>query len=215
MSRSKKGSVSIGADKGFLRLYWRYQGQRYYLPVGLPDTPINRSVAQKKATTIEMDILAENFDPTLKRYKTGENHSSITIGVLFEQFTEYKSGFVDSRTLAKYQACLGYVSDFLGERKATEISEKLAIAFSHWLRDKMTPVTAKDYLSLIKAAYDYGIKEELVEVNPWVDVVKRFKVPPKQKPKPFTIEEIQNIIQTFRSSPYYSYYTDYVEFLFP
>ncbi|MEL7039276.1 MAG: phage integrase SAM-like domain-containing protein, partial [Cyanobacteria bacterium J06592_8] len=98
---------------------------------------------------------------------------------------------------------------------ATEISEKLAIAFSHWLRDKMTPVTAKDYLSLIKAAYDYGIKEELVEVNPWVDVVKRFKVPPKQKPKPFTIEEIQNIIQTFRSSPYYSYYTDYVEFLFP
>lgn len=214
MSRSKKGSVSIGADKGFLRLYWRYQGKRYFLPVGLPDTPINRSLAQRKATTIELDILSENFDPTLKRYKTGDNRSSIAVGVLFEQFMEYKSGFLDSRTLEKYRTCLRYVSDFLGERKASEIGEKLTIAFSHWLQEKMSAPTAKEHLSLLKAAFDYGIKQDLVEVNPWTDVVKRFKLPPKQKPKPFTLSEIQKIIQTFKDSPYYSYYTDYVEFLF-
>lgn len=142
MSRSKKGSVSIGADKGFLRLYWRYQGKRYFLPVGLSDTTLNRSLAQRKATQIELDILSGNFDSTLKRYKTGDNSSSITVGVLFEQFTQYKSAFVDSRTLEKYRACLGYISDFLGERKACEVSEKLVIAFSQWLQEKMTPPTA-------------------------------------------------------------------------
>jgi integrase len=78
----------------------------------------------------------------------------------------------------------------------------------------MTPPTAKEHLSLLKAAFDYGIKQELIEVNPWADVVKRFKLSPKQKPKPFTIDEIQKILQAFKNSRYYSYYTDYVEFLF-
>lgn len=79
---------------------------------------------------------------------------------------EYKSGFLDSRTLEKYRACLRYVSDFLEERKASEIGEKLAIAFSHWLQEKMSAPTAKEHLSLLKAAFDYGIKQDLIEVNP-------------------------------------------------
>ncbi|MGF1492106.1 MAG: tyrosine-type recombinase/integrase [Microcoleaceae cyanobacterium] len=214
MARSKKGSVSIGADKGFLRLYWRYKTERYFMTVGLPDTPLNRSLAQQKATQIELDILADNFDPTLRRYKTGESSSSITVGVLFEKFTEYKAERVDSRTLEKYRACLGYISDFLGERKANEVDEKLAIAFSHWLKEKMAARTAKEHLALIRAAFDYGIKEGLAKINPWTDVVKRFKVPPKQKAKPFTLQEIRKIIETFRQNAYYGYYTDYVEFLF-
>lgn len=214
MGRSKKGSVSIGADKGFLRLYWRYQGERYYLTVGLPDTPLNRTLAQTKATQIEMDILANNFDTTLKRYKSGDTTSYIAVGVLFERFTEYKSKQVDSRTLEKYRACLGHVSDFLGERKTNEVDERLANAFSQWLREKLAPRTAKEHLALLKAAFDYGIKEGWVKGNPWTDVVKYFKLPPKQKSKPFTLEEIKKIIATFKKNPYYSYYTDYVEFLF-
>jgi integrase len=50
--------------------------------------------------------------------------------------------------------------------------------------------------------------------NPWVEVVRHVKVPPKQMPKPFTKEEIGAIIQAFRADRYYSHYTDFVEFLF-
>ncbi|MDJ0707169.1 MAG: DUF3596 domain-containing protein [Leptolyngbyaceae cyanobacterium MO_188.B28] len=51
-----KGSVSIEDFQGRLRLRWRYQGKRYALSIGLPDSKINRQVAQKQATVIELDI---------------------------------------------------------------------------------------------------------------------------------------------------------------
>lgn len=44
-------------------------------------------------------------------------------------------------------------------------------------------------------------------------MLKRIKVPPKQAPKPFTRAEMTKIIETFRGDRYYSFYTDYVEFL--
>ncbi|MDX2272697.1 MAG: DUF3596 domain-containing protein [Cyanobacteriota bacterium] len=37
-------------------LHWRYQGQRYTLSIGLPDSKVNRQLAQGKATQIELDM---------------------------------------------------------------------------------------------------------------------------------------------------------------
>jgi integrase len=45
-------------------------------------------------------------------------------------------------------------------------------------------------------------------------MVSRVRVPPKQRPKPFSLEEIEKIIRAFRTDRYYSHYADYVEFLF-
>jgi len=40
------------------------------------------------------------------------------------------------------------------------------------------------------------------------------KVPPKQRSKPFTREEMEKIIEGFRTDRHYHHYTDYVTFLF-
>jgi len=45
-------------------------------------------------------------------------------------------------------------------------------------------------------------------------MTKRIKPAPKQPSKPFSKEEMGEIIQAFRSDRYYHYYADYVEFLF-
>jgi integrase len=52
----------------------------------------------------------------------------------------------------------------------------------------------------------------MVSSNPWVDV--RLKVPPQQRPKPFSRREVKAIIQGFRDDRHYCYYADFVEFLF-
>lgn len=67
--KSPKGSVSVENFQGRLRLRWRFEGKRYALSIGLPDSKINRQVAQQKATIIELDIASGNFDATLKKYK--------------------------------------------------------------------------------------------------------------------------------------------------
>jgi integrase len=50
--------------------------------------------------------------------------------------------------------------------------------------------------------------------NPFQGVAKRFRALPVQHQATFTGEEVRKIIQGFRSSRYYSHYTDYVFFKF-
>ena len=67
--RKPKGEVSVESYRGFLRLRWRVNGQRYSINLGLPDDVINQQIATQKAHAIRLDILLDNFDPTLKKYR--------------------------------------------------------------------------------------------------------------------------------------------------
>ena len=46
--KAPKGTVSVQVFKDRLRLCWSYHGKRYFLYVGLPDSKINRVVADTK-----------------------------------------------------------------------------------------------------------------------------------------------------------------------
>ncbi len=65
MANQTKRIVQVGADKGWLRLKWIYQEKRYALTLGLPDSNVNKTVAQQKAHQIELDIASGHFDLTL------------------------------------------------------------------------------------------------------------------------------------------------------
>jgi len=119
-NRASKGTVQVEDLQGRLRLRWRYEGLRYALSVGLPDSKVNRKVAQRKAHLIELDIVSGNFDPTLKKYKTHihTQHTQITVVALFKGFIEYKAKGIYLRSLEKYQATIGYLSQFFKEKPA-------------------------------------------------------------------------------------------------
>jgi Arm DNA-binding domain len=68
-SKSSKGSVVVNVDKSYLRLRWSWGGKRYVFSLGLLDSKINRVVAERKAKLIERDILTEQFDPILEKYR--------------------------------------------------------------------------------------------------------------------------------------------------
>jgi integrase len=69
IEKAAKGTVSVEVFEGRLRLRWREGGKRYTLSLGLPDSKVNRTVAQQKANQIQLDIISGNFDSTLKKYK--------------------------------------------------------------------------------------------------------------------------------------------------
>jgi integrase len=67
--KASKGSVKIKVSNDRLQLVFSYVGKRHYLSLGFPDRKTNRRLAEAKAHQIELDILSNNFDPTLAKYK--------------------------------------------------------------------------------------------------------------------------------------------------
>jgi len=209
--RAPKGSVAIGTDRGWLRLYWTLQGKRYYLPLGLPDSRTNRAIAQQRAMLIERDIQYGEFDGTLDKYRGGEDITALTVVDVLEKFIEFKRKTVDPRSLEKYIALQNYVRAFFKTQNAERLSEDRAFQFRDHLCQKLEPITVRERLSLMRSCWRWAIKRKLVQENPWLDV--NVKVPPKPRPKPFTEWEVQQIVQGFRSHPVYFYLADMVEFM--
>jgi len=174
-------------------------------------------VAEAKARVIEGDLATSNFDSTLKKYKSEAQrfrNSQLTTVGLFQKFSDFKARDISHRTLEKYVAIAKSFQRYLQDKPAQAVTHQEAENFITWLITEVAPITARDRLALLKACWEWGIKQNLVEFNPWLEAARRVKAPPKQMPKPFSKEEIGAIILGFRSDYYYHHYADYVEFLF-
>lgn len=211
--KAAKGSVVVQVFKDRLRLRWSHQGTRYYLYLGLADSKVNRIVAEGRARLIEGDLATGNFDPTLAKYKPeNQRVRSLSVAELFEQFTKHKAKQVYKRTLAKYRAMAGHLSQFFRGKTVEAIGDAEAEDFRDWLVKRLAPITVRERLTLLRACWTWAIKHKLAAHNPWTEI--RVKVPPKQKSKPFTLDEIERILQGFRDDRHYSHYADFIEFLF-
>jgi integrase len=207
-------AVKLESFKGRLRLRWSHQGVRYSLSLHLDDTALARTIAQGRASLIDADLVTGNFDRTLAKYKSeipSVPGTKITAVDLFQRFLEYKVRSFTGRTDVKYKALLGKIQTNLSGESAA-VSHELASNFKSQLSPQ-SPVTLKGNLSILHSCWEWGIRQSFVSENPWGEL-KRVKVPPKQKPKPFTANEIKAIVKGFQDSPYYRHYADFVEFLF-
>ena len=195
-----------------MRLVWSHRGKRYFLSLGLEDNPLNQMVAQRLALQIQGDCATGNFDPSLVKYKPQSEVETkpVTVSVvkLVEQYLNYKQQQIESETLYKYKHYLPRIKQYFGNDSLTE---KSAFGFRDWLLEINEPATVRERIVFLNAAYEWGIKKQLVEVNYWSEV--SVKVPPKRQPKPFSIEEIKRILEGFATDQCYSYYLPYVEFL--
>jgi len=208
-----KGSVNVENFKERLRLAWSWEGKRFWLYIGLPDTIVNRKVASIKASQIELDMASGNFDPSLVKYKP-QKQESISVSELFDRFVEYKRHKIDPDTFVKYTAFQKHVSVFFKNKTSVSVSGSVAEKFRDWLLSELSlkPITVRERIVMLNACWEWAQKKKLVLENPWEEV--KVSVPPKQRPEPFTLPEIGSIVQKFRSDPYLKHYADYVEFKF-
>lgn len=195
---------------------WSHAGERYCLSLGLPDGLVNRSVATAKAAIIEGDLATGNFDLSLDKYRPQRliTATSLSITGLVERFTQHKSKTVYKRTLSKFKALYKPIDEFFGNKPAASITEDEAEDFRLWLSKRLKPATVKERMVSLNACWKWGMKQGLVSSNPWADIPRRVKIPPTQKPKPFTQREIATIVAAFRQSKHYCHYADFVEFRF-
>jgi len=206
MTRRPKGTVAVESVQGRLRLRLPRSCPVRYLSLNLADTARNRKVASAKAGQIESDIVFERFDVTLSKYKNPlqlpQNKTP-----LLEIWDAYARTRVVSQTTIN--------TDFKRVRDrliAYPATLDKAVIFKNWLTKNYKPGSVRRILSQLRSACEWAVEEGLIESNP-------FKQLPKAQistsaPDPFTRMEQYTIIKGFEVSRYYSYYTDFVRFLF-
>ena len=100
---------------------------------------------------------------------------------LFTRFIDRKAKRAQPRTLEKYRALTVWLKDEFGDRPvAVEDAEK----FVARLLENMEPITARERLALLNAAWSWAEKQGMVAVNPWT--ILKVRTPPK----PFTKAEV-------------------------
>lgn len=177
----------------------------------MPDTLLNRRVAEIKATQISLDIGSNNFDETLEKYrskvsKTEEVLSATSVLNIYSQFLEFKAREVGAVTLGKYRSLVPNLA-FFDDLPATVAS---AQGFWDWLKPQNEPVTVKRKLEYLSQAHDWAIAQKITTDNPFKDLAKRVKVPVKSGAKPFSKDEVAAILRGFEEK--YPHYRNYVFF---
>jgi integrase len=220
-----KGSVGIEQVRGRLRLRLPrqlYGGKQKYLSLGLPDKPDYRKFAELKARQVEMDILTGQFDPTLNKYKpqtycvTDEPKTKpvaeIALDELWRRFTAFKSPSIAQSTLATDYEKAKHLIAALPTKAIAD-----AVAIRDLLLSTHSPNAAKRYLVKLSACCEWAVKSGLIGANPFKGMAKDIKLPRSSAEvqiESFSASERDRIIEAFRQSKDYSFYADFVEFLF-
>jgi integrase len=231
-AKNTKGSVSIEAFQGRLRLRLPRQlfdGKQKYLTLGLPDTVVNRRLAEAKAMLLESDIKLERFDLTLAKYggkqapivlplESDDSEPTISSLSLLELWAQY---FGDKRSGLKPKTVEKYNQFTRLFEKVGDLPLDDALAIKQKLEQVTTKSRTKDSLMYLSAACTWGIQHSLVTRDPFngmSSAMPRHRHMVDPQPNAFTEEERDRIIQNFqtdqRKGMTYRAYAPFVEFLF-
>lgn len=224
-SKRSKGSVGVEVFQGRLRLRLPrqlYGGKQKYLTLGLDDSPGNWKIAQAKAKQIESDIAFERFDHTLNKYrpehaKLVEQQKSLNLADLWERYVAYKTPISSPKTILDCYTPIG--RHFANAPQSLENP----LAIREYLLTATTEHMARRCLMHLSAACKWGVKNKLTTANPFEGMYLELSKPQyklEEQANPFTAEERDQIIEAFRTHNAgkkgisYSYYTNFVRFLF-
>ncbi len=219
-----------------LIIRWRFEGKKYHKSLKKHNNPIGRKQAESLMNSIEADIMASRFNPSLYIQKAKTEKQAIDTLKAIELFARYGKHRVEERELAntskeRFNAIGSKLTQLLGkELLARAVTQEIATdTMARWFKppsksdpqkptEKISDRTARGYLFDLVAAWEWGKKEGLIEcdVNPWGKQLDRLrkKLPLPKKPKPFTLDELRAIVEAFDRLPEsYSFYKDLVIFI--
>lgn len=211
--------IKIGEDKGWLRLRWTFQGKRYALTLGLPDSKTNRVVASRRANEIEIDIISGHFDPSLNKYRSNwqkvetMQKTRVFLSGAVAQFVQYKCDRVDVRTKERYGLFQRQFVEFFGDIDLLLFSQVECERYTKELFSNLSHSTASEKVTIAKSFFDWAIKNDHATLNVFSDLPIPRR-PQKESAKPFSQSEVKTIISAFETNRYYAWYYPFVSVLF-
>lgn len=211
--------IQIENHNSRLRLRWDDGDKRQTLAIGVNDSPLGRSLAQKKKQEIEQDWLIGQYDRTLLKYRPrtiGKTATEILAPELFRLFGEHQAkykGVSRSSIESRYKPIVRMLEKHLN-KPAHKIGKYQVDNFVAICQETISGRTGKERCWLIQSAWEWARdKYHLSPDNPWLGAAGRFEILRRQQVKPFTIAELQAIRVEIANHPHYCHYSDFVSFL--
>ncbi len=231
--KATRGSVVVDSLRGRLRLRLPrllYLGQQAkYISLQIDDTPENRKIAEAKARQAELDITSGNFDfswnkyrifnhlTVLPSYQEEQPRPALSLTELWDKYVAYKTPICSPKTVIDSYVPMG--RHFANAPQA--LDQPLEIR--SYLLGATTEQMTRRCLMNLSAACKWGVKKGLLATNPfdgmYLELAKpKYKI--EEQANPFTAQERDRIIQAFQTHNAgkkgisYSYYTNFVKFLF-
>jgi len=217
MVKSPKGTVSLVNSNGRLQARFRWQGKRYYLSLGVTDTPKNRRLVAGRVAQIQRDLDYGEFTGDLSKYQPQAAGVAVTPKVpslmeLWNQYTEFRRPSLSLNTLVK---TYGAVTIALG---SCPWGLDNPAGVRDWLVRNYTPDSAKRIMTRINACCRWAVQSGLIPSNPFQGMAASITIPKGERGgdeiDPFTPDERAAIIAGFENSHYYRHYAPLVRFLF-
>jgi integrase len=226
----KHGIAGIESFRGRLRIRLPracFGGEKKFLSLSLSDTPENRAIAQRKLDWIQSEIYDGKFDHTLERYRpqnkqqaylkaVNDNCPQVTLKELWDDYMAYIKP-------TRKPSTLKYLEEVISAKiRVCQIDSPYdVIAVRDWLLSITTPDVTKRVLTQLNAACKWSIKHgKLTAANsPFEGMAQEFKYKYEIEsiPNAFTFDERDRVLAAFQAHKdgySYSYYTNFVEFMF-
>ena len=213
--RNKKGAVHTQTRSGMLRLRWTLEGSTFYLSLNLPDTPINRHSARMKVSEIERDIALGHFDRTLEKYRPQtteaptelpKQRSTIALWELWME-KQREDGVAPQTLSNRYQTLLNLLKHF--DRNIETIQD--GKDFQGFLLTRQSPGTANRCIKMVRTFSTWCVNQSTMESNPFTEIrLSKDSGTRSYDRTPFTHDEVDRILNSFRLHPYYFRYHDFV-----
>ena len=211
-----KGSISITECDGRIRLRWRYMGQRYSINHSHYSN-INLVLAKKLALQIEQDMILNQFDSTLQRYKhTPKKTIPVVNKSTIEWFEEWTRDYkqIDLDVNVHYNSVRAMLKRW-GKFTTREMLDKLN-------KEALGAQTYNERLVILSHFSQWMVKKEVWKSNSFEGVSKKkIKKTEKSNRKPLTPNEITLILDAFKTDKYcknpiykHSHYYPFLYFIF-
>jgi integrase len=215
--KTPAGEPKIKVCHGRLQIVLTYRTVRKYLSLGLPDSKSNKVYAEMVKSRIMSDLLNDNFDPTLDKYRREavkpdeRKPDDISIEQLWEQYTNYKRHHLAPSTITKD---FNRVAVLIARFPVSTLDG--AVVVRDYLNSTTTPNTTKRVLTQLNACCTWAVKSKLIAVNPFLGMAADIKLPKGRGEdtdiNPFSPDERDRIIGALKTLNIE--YAALVEFMF-
>ncbi len=193
-------------DHGSIRLRFSCNGQRYNfspVPGGHYATKRDLQTATAKATQIQNDIIAGNFDTTLDRYRI--NPKPAAKKPPQADYLDIWDKWVETLELSPDTQ-----ADHYGSIRKMLVRYQPKLPQTQWLSDaNLAASTFNKRRNYLRRCFDWAVKQNHLTDNPW-DTVKARRVE-KEHITPFSVAELQSVLSGFEAMA--KHYTPFVKFL--
>ena len=177
-----------------LRVYFSYQGKRYYETLNLAINPENIAYAGNKVAMVRQEIKAGTFNYA-SHFPSSKHLLDNQFNTWIDHYLSEKSILLSHETYRSYRSKIrNHIRPYFGELHPVKIDYSRLLKWKNQHLHHLSTKSIRDIVNILSCILNVCIRQGLIRDNPakWLEIGKNNI----SNPYPFTLQEIEKICTT-------------------